>query len=368
MLLIPGSGNRDQILARALLHMKKVLVMSAAIVLLSGAAKAVTVSANCLLFPVTFNLGAGGPTAVICPAFTVGGGAVLTSVTLNYISDFQFGSNPGPNTVNVTFAPVPPAGVTFTPASVVAPVTGAVSSGAPGTGSAAATAGVTAANFANPFNVNVSSAVAQGTVATSSGAVSVTYVYNLAPPPPPTSSCDAVTPIFAAEAPVDAFQVRYASNLNIGDSFINITNAGTSLGLAGGNGNLCVHVYTFSPDEQEISCCSCLVTPNALVSLSTVNDLISNPLTPAVPTSVVVKLVATIGTGALAGGLRAWGTTIHGKPPSGFATTETPFSQTALSAAELSRITAFCGFIQANGSGFGICKGCRLGGLGAVSQ
>jgi hypothetical protein len=34
----------------------------------------------------------------------------------------------------------------------------------------------------------------------------------------------------------DAFQVRYASNLNIGDSVINITNAGTS------GGNICANV------------------------------------------------------------------------------------------------------------------------------
>lgn len=169
----------------------------------------------------------------------------------------------------------------------------------------------------------------------------------------------------------DAFQVRYASNLNIGDSVINITNAGTS------GGNICANVYTFSPDEQLISCCACVVTPNALVSLSANSDLVSNTLTPAHPTSIVVKLLATTGAacnaaapGALAGGLRAWGTTLHAAPttPVTYAVTETAFSQAGLSAGELARISSFCGFIQANGSGFGICKSCRLGGLGAVAQ
>src|SRR5882762_9323643 len=93
-------------------------------------------------------------------------------------------------------------------------------------------------------------------------------------------------------SPADAFQVRYASNLNIGDSVINITNAGTT-NVAGALANLCVNVFTFSPDEQLISCCACNVTPNALVSLSARSDLISNTLTPAVPTSIVVKLAAT---------------------------------------------------------------------------
>src|SRR5205085_11201347 len=83
------------------------------------------------------------------------------------------------------------------------------------------------------------------------------------------------------------FQVRYASNLTPAapDSVINITNTGTNgaslFGPGFGNaaGNLCVNVYAFSPDEQLISCCSCLVTPNGLISLSVTNDLISNTLT-----------------------------------------------------------------------------------------
>src|SRR5215467_12720648 len=99
----------------------------------------------------------------------------------------------------------------------------------------------------------------------------------------------------AVAGPTDAFQVRYASNLNVGDSFINITNAGTQ-NSGGALTNICANVYAFSPDEQLISCCSCVVTPNALVSLSAVNDLISNTLTPARPSSIVVKLIATSGT------------------------------------------------------------------------
>jgi hypothetical protein len=197
-----------------------------------------------------------------------------------------------------------------------------------------------------------------------------------------------------AGAPDDAFQVRYASNLQVGDSVINITNAGTQNTVGGALTNICANVYTFSPDEQLISCCSCVVTPNALVSLSVRNDLISNTLTPAVPNSIVVKLLATSGTSCnasnapaanLAAGLRAWGTTLHAAPgtpngdPAGtnsevsiavgaYAVTETAFNRAGISAAELARITSFCGFIQANGSGYGICRSCRLGGLGAVKQ
>ena len=177
-----------------------------------------------------------------------------------------------------------------------------------------------------------------------------------------------------AQAHDTPFQVRYAANVSPtspGDSVINITNTGAS------GGNICVNVYTFSPDEQEVSCCSCVVTPNGLVSLSVKGDLISNTLTPAVPSAVVVKLLATTGgacnaaaPGALAAGLAAWGTTTHATAPAGatLAVTETPFTPATLSAAELARISSFCGFIQANGSGYGICRSCRMGALGSVRQ
>src|SRR5579864_7245350 len=98
--------------------------------------------------------------------------------------------------------------------------------------------------------------------------------------------------------PDDAFQVRYASNLNIGDSVINVTNTGTAA-TAGAfgqiSGNICVNVYTFDPAEELVSCCTCNVTPNGLQSISVKGSLTSNPLTPAIPTSVVIKLLASTG-------------------------------------------------------------------------
>jgi hypothetical protein len=193
-----------------------------------------------------------------------------------------------------------------------------------------------------------------------------------------------------------SYQVRYASNLAIGDSVVNITNTGefSTTSFPVQNGNICANVYTFSPDEQLISCCSCLVTPNALVSLSARNDLISNTLTPGVPTSIVIKLVASLNTaGATTSsfcnpatvtvnssnnntvvGMVAWGTSIHalpvtpGTPSTTYGVTETSFTPASLGLAELQRITTLCGFIQTNGSGFGMCRSCRLGGLGATQE
>ncbi len=191
--------------------------------------------------------------------------------------------------------------------------------------------------------------------------------------------------------PEEAFQVSYAANLPVGDSVFNFTNTGT-LTIPGNSltttGNICVNVYAFDASEELISCCSCLVTPNGLNSVSARADLISNTLTPGVPTSIVVKLVASrplgltpAGTGGTCNassptpltvtpGMRAWGTTLHALPttPVQYGVTETPFQTAPLGVAELTKLTTFCGFIQANGSGFGICKSCRTGGLGANSK
>ena len=188
---------------------------------------------------------------------------------------------------------------------------------------------------------------------------------------------------------LNVFQVRYAANLTAGDSVINLTNTGANgaalngPGFGGAVGNTCVNVYAFSPDEQLISCCSCLITPNGLQSLSVNQDLISNTLTGVRPNSIVVKLVNT-GAGAgfnttsctnsaalagtagfpLAPGLLGFGTTVHASSPAGsFATTETPFLNATLSTQELASITSRCTNIVGNGSTFGICRSCRTGAL-----
>ena len=218
------------------------------------------------------------------------------------------------------------------------------------------------------------------------------------------------------------FQVRYATNLDIGDSFVNLTNTGTNgapllgPGFGGAVGNICANVYTFSPDEQLISCCSCLITPNGLKTLSAFNDLIDNTLTGVVPKSIVIKLLstlagtggtgtsctnsaATVTTATIVPGLLAWGTTLHGVtkqtvtpntskkcvkkdccgsnagsdwcnqncPPivttttTNVSTTETPFLPATLSAGELASIGGRCASIIGNGSGHGICGSCQQG-------
>ena len=183
------------------------------------------------------------------------------------------------------------------------------------------------------------------------------------------------------------FQVNYSANLNFGESYIDIGNAGANgapllgPGFGAAAGNICVNVYAFDPSEELISCCSCLVTPGQTVNLGVKADLTSKTLTGVVPTSVTIKLLATLaggsGTGTtcnnsaataagtLANGTTAFRTTLHATPVSGsYETTETPFTPATLSAGELASITGRCASIIGNASGFGICTSCRIGALG----
>ena len=194
-----------------------------------------------------------------------------------------------------------------------------------------------------------------------------------------------------AQNPITAdspYQVRYASNLTIGDSVVNITNTGANgAGLGFGTsaavtGAICVNVYVYDPSEEVVSCCSCPVTPNGLVSLSAKGDLIINPLTRGTPTSIVIKLLATApvggscnnsallaGTPTLVPGMAAWGTTLHANTSAAagtYSVTETAFTPSTLSAGELARLAYGCGVVANVGSGFGVCNSCRLGGLGAA--
>ena len=199
---------------------------------------------------------------------------------------------------------------------------------------------------------------------------------------------------------IDAYQINFLASPQGGGTpvgVIDITNDG-QLGadafgpLSGTTGRICANVYVFTADEQESECCSCLVTPNALVHLSAA-DLTGNPGNGVTPTlGVVVKLLATIpGTSAtapgsnagpftgsscnaafpfatvnLAPGMRAWEVSNHTfGTPAVSGVSKTAFLPALLSPGELTKLTNLCQFLSGNQSGAGLCKACSLGGLGA---
>jgi hypothetical protein len=190
------------------------------------------------------------------------------------------------------------------------------------------------------------------------------------------------------------YHIGYAANLNIGDSVVNISNDGIQGGFYNNNttglgaGNICANVFVFDPSEEMVSCCACLVTPNALVSLSAKNDLINDVLTPAIPTSIVIKLVATFPTTATGGaktvcnptitlptvfpfGLLAWGTTLEPSATSGtYGPVNVPFISELLPLAstEPGDLFTVCSFVQQEGTGFGVCNSCALGALSGTKK
>ena len=177
---------------------------------------------------------------------------------------------------------------------------------------------------------------------------------------------------------LDSYQVRYVANLTAGDSTVNLTNAGSTGGFDPA-GDICANVYVFAEDQQLAACCACPLTPNHLRTLSVQKDLLSNLLTPGIPTAITVAIAATNGANQtcdasgitaaqLVPGMRAWGTTLHALPSGGYGVTETEFSPAILSASQLTKITSYCGFIEAIGSGYGICGSCRTGAAGADKQ
>ena len=195
-----------------------------------------------------------------------------------------------------------------------------------------------------------------------------------------------------APATVDApFQVRYGANLQYGDSYMDIINTGLNgappLGPGFGTantGNICVNVYALDPEEELISCCSCLITPGQTVNLGVDRDVLSNTLTGAIPTSVTVKLVGSNANASnctntaamvtpanmLPGGFVAFMTTLHTNPSGSHVYTEAPFTPAGIGNAgqgadnELNSLAGRCAFIIGNAGGYGICKACRQGALG----
>ena len=196
------------------------------------------------------------------------------------------------------------------------------------------------------------------------------------------------------------YQVSFAANLNVGETYIDITNDGAlgaaaqGTGIGTQSGNMCVNVYAFDQNEEMISCCSCFITPDQTFQLGANADLTSNTVTGAPVNSITIKLLASVPatTGSTAcansaalvgnsgiagltavtlatGGMLAWRTTLHPTPTSGqYATTESAFLPASLSAGEEQALVQGCAAIIGHDSGKGICLSCHLGALGATKM
>jgi len=142
------------------------------------------------------------------------------------------------------------------------------------------------------------------------------------------------------------------------DSTIRITNPGTT------GQNLCGMIYVFDQSQQMSECCGCTVSPDGLLSLSLLKNLLSNPLTGVASKAGTIMVVTadpasnpSCNASAItpAGTAIAWSTHLSAPQAGSTSSAEEPFSSSPLGATLSSALQAQCSFIQQLGSGQGLC-------------
>src|SRR5271165_7016924 len=137
-------------------------------------------------------------------------------------------------------------------------------------------------------------------------------------------------------------------------------------------GNLFADIYVFDDSQELQECCSCVVTPDGLLSESISKNLTANELTGRAETSRgVIKILSDfVGDPTNADptpGLRGWmthiqatigggGGTVNPKGPGPFYVTEDPLADSNLSGAEYAALSELCSLSITLGSGYGICS------------
>jgi hypothetical protein len=142
-----------------------------------------------------------------------------------------------------------------------------------------------------------------------------------------------------------------ANTANAPDATVRIINDGSAALITGPQGptvqgaDLYANIYVFDDSEELTECCSCLVTPDGLLSESVNKNLTANPITGIKPTRGVIKIITSdVGGGAFGlptNGLRGWATHVQ-KSASGFAVTETLLADSNLAESEQALLYQLC--------------------------
>jgi len=137
-----------------------------------------------------------------------------------------------------------------------------------------------------------------------------------------------------------------ANTANAPDATVRAINDG------GNGGNLYASIYVFDDSEELTECCSCVITPDGLLSESVNKNLTANPLIGIKPTRGVIKIISSSTEADLStsfapntptSGIRAWATHVQ-KLTSGFALSESPFSDSNLASSEQLLLEQLCYF------------------------
>ena len=152
-----------------------------------------------------------------------------------------------------------------------------------------------------------------------------------------------------AQGDNSSYFVTYFSNANTTgapDATVRAVNDGDT------ENNLYASIYVFDDSEELTECCSCVITPDGLLSEAVNTDLTANPLTHIKPTRGVIKIISSstesdvstlFAANTPTAGIRAWATHVQ-KLPTGYAVTETPFADANLAPSEQSMLEALCLF------------------------
>lgn len=190
----------------------------------------------------------------------------------------------------------------------------------------------------------------------------------------------------ATASSADSYYVGYfsANNPALPDASVAIVNPGSLAGWSvfdfkTPTGDLCANIYVFDADQQLTECCSCFISPNALLQFSVNNDLTGNPVTGVKSTAGDIKVTSSFTANkctvsetangqtlniAVAGqnynpigSLRVWGT--HSRPtaPGLVTVTEVPFIKGELDpdGTELQSLQTRCFNLQSKGTLAGRC-------------
>ena len=180
-------------------------------------------------------------------------------------------------------------------------------------------------------------------------------------------------PVYAAAQgpPSDSLKVdyfAYAHTTGAPDGTLRVSNPGTT------GSNICADIFVFLPDQEMAECCSCLITPNGMRTLSVNIDLTNNSFTGVTPNTGSISIVssATVGgtcpepqlVNPTGGGIRSWVTHIDqlrlANKTTGFIGSSAPSQDATFSIADLSLFENDCSDILKTGNGTGLCT-CGTG-------
>lgn len=174
------------------------------------------------------------------------------------------------------------------------------------------------------------------------------------------------TPPPADTLKIDYF--AYAHTLGAPDGTLRLTNPGTT------GTNMCAAIFVADQYQEMNECCSCLLSPNGLRTLSVNTDLTGNSLTGRILNIGSITIVSTTTVNGAcpvptlltptSGGVRAWATHIDrlrsGGTTSGFVGTTEASQDATLSSGEQTYLQNLCSDVSYIGSGRGICT-CGTG-------